>query len=174
MNTQVDARGFTLIELIIVVGLVGVIAATAVPGLFRARVSGNEASAVASLRSIVSAQQDFSALSQGFADDLATLGSICPGASVPFISSDLNSNGVVKSGYAFSVVAGGGAAVGPNDCFGSPTRTGFYASATPESPGFSGTRGFATNAAAAIWQDTTGAAPTEPFTVSPTVGPIGR
>jgi prepilin-type N-terminal cleavage/methylation domain-containing protein len=174
MNSRVDARGFSLIELVIVVGLIGVIAATAMPGLFRARVSGNEASAIASMRGILSAQHDFAALSQGFADDLATLGSICPGGAAPFISSDLNSNGAVKSGYAFSVFAAAGAVAGPMDCFGNPTRTGFYATAIPQSVGISGYRGFASDGSAAIWEDITGIAPTEPFTISPTVGPIGR
>jgi type IV pilus assembly protein PilA len=173
MNPSREARGFTLIELLIVVGIISVIAATAAPNLFRARVWSNEASAIASLRSIVSAQQDFSSVAQGFAGDLATLGSICPGFAAPFISPDLNSNGVIKSGYTFTVVAGAGAVAGQNDCFGNPTSTRFYATAVPQAVGSTGYRGFAVNGAAAIWEDSTGAAPAEPFTISPTVAPIG-
>jgi prepilin-type N-terminal cleavage/methylation domain-containing protein len=74
-------KGFSLIELLIVVAIILIIAAIAIPNLLRSRIAANEASAVGSLRTINTAEVTYASTypDQGFAKDLKTLG---PGATV--------------------------------------------------------------------------------------------
>jgi prepilin-type N-terminal cleavage/methylation domain-containing protein len=169
-----NSRGFTLIELLIVVAIIGTISAIAIPGLLRSRMSGNEAAAIGSLRALTSAQEDYNALNRGYADDLSHISQMCPGMNAPFLTAGMETNGIVKASYIFNLTVGAGAAAGPADCNGNITRTSFYASGVPQNPGFSGTRGFAVNVGFAIWQDTSGVAPVEPFVAAGTVAPLGQ
>jgi prepilin-type N-terminal cleavage/methylation domain-containing protein len=159
-------QGFTLIELLIVVAIISIIAAIAVPGLLRARMTGNETSAIASLKVTTSSQVAYSAScgGGGFAATYVVLGTPPVAGSQGFISADLGTVvAPAKSGFNFTLGAGAGSAAGPNDCNGTATITAYLATAVPQAFGTTGTRSFAVNAGNTIWQVLAAVAPTEPF-----------
>lgn len=167
------SRGFTLVELLMIIAMLGILAAIAAPALFRAKQSGNEAGAIGSLRTIVSAQYLYaSSCGDGyFAPSLNVLGQP-PAAGTAFLGPDLNyAATVVKSGYTVSIGSSSGpVAVAPASCNGlgeGQGVRGFWATATPTEN--AGSKAFGVNMLGAIYV----AAQPTPLAMTDTTAPAG-
>jgi len=155
-------RGFSLIELLIVVAIILIIAAIAIPNLIRARIAANESSAVSSIRTLNTAEAAYQSTypTLGFSGTLAALGpSASTGCTTPastnaclvdWVVAQATAAGSPKSGYYFVDTAGG--TIGG-------ILLGYTLDGLPASVNQTGVRGFCSNADAVIRFTSVGSAP---------------
>jgi type IV pilus assembly protein PilA len=159
-------QGFSLIELLIVVAIILIIAAIAIPNLLRSRMAANEASAVGSIRTINTAQITYdSTYGDGYANALPLLGgaagagATCQNSEIidPVLSA---ANPAIKSGYNFQLGPGTVAvAAAPAGCANPGFIDGYTAIAWPVNVGTTGQRSFCSDASGIIVFDPTGVQP---------------
>jgi type IV pilus assembly protein PilA len=155
-GTTLKKNGFSLIELLIVVAIILIIAAIAIPNLLRARMSANEASAVGSLRTINTAEVTFSSTYGIGFGPLASLGSPAAGACTAAATSACLIDSVLtagkKSGYTIAVPtpAANGTPAAPQPVY--------ETNALPTAPGQSGQRSFCSDQSGVIRADPNGSA----------------
>ncbi len=162
------ALGFSLIELLVVVAIILILAAIAIPNLLRARIAANEAAAAESLRAITTASVVyFSTYGNGFPPSMAALTG--PGGVANCTNSNLIDEVIAnppnqKSGFAFDYQGQGApVAVLPPGCA-APGYNEYLATAVPVTVGLTGVRSFCADNPAVIYFDKNGAKAATPAT----------
>jgi type IV pilus assembly protein PilA len=169
-------KGFSLIELLIVVAIILIIAAIAIPNLLRARMAANESSAVGSIRTVNTGEITYNSTypTVGFATALSNLGGAAGAACVPasgtacLIDAVLANDGIPtgsgKSGYLFTTAPGTQS---------SGVYVGYGVKAAPITPNQTGIRAFCSMEDAVVRVDPAGACSTAETTI-PNFNPLNQ
>ena len=164
---MINTDGFTKMELLISLALIGIIGLVAVPSWIRAQISANEAEAVGDTRDVISAEQTFASANCGYFDDLPNLcrdGEDCNGISIPgypddgpeFLDGELGRSSPYRiSGYArrFEPVS---AAASINPSCSTTSLLDYCYVSWPTNIGYTGARSFSGSATGALRSDPTG------------------
>jgi prepilin-type N-terminal cleavage/methylation domain-containing protein len=168
-----DSRGFTLVDLLIVLVILAILMAMSMANYRYARMQAGETAAVGAMVAINQAQFTYMQTcgNQRFAPHLATLGKPSPGTSAPFLSPDLTSgdDDVIKSGYRIHM-AGTEVPDPLQTCTGDTPLSGYQLTSDPVMPGWSGRRFFGTNADLVIYENTESYTGKMPESGAPDVG----
>jgi type IV pilus assembly protein PilA len=160
---RITPNGFSMIELLVVVAIILIIAAIAIPQLLRARIAANEAAAGETVRTLTTASMAYSSTwGNGFPPTLATLGGVA-GAAATCQQADLMDPVIVtppnqKSGFTFAYTPVGAAVLPPPGCT-APGSNAYLITATPISLNISGVRSFCSDEPGVIHYDPAGLTP---------------
>jgi len=154
-------RGFSLIELLVVVAIILIIAAIAIPNLLNSRMAANGAAAVENVRTITTASMAYSSTyGNGFPATLAVLGGPSGGVSTCdaaiLLDPVLTAPPYQKSGYSFAYTAVGAAVTAPAGCT-LPGSNAYLVTAVPITVSLTGIDSYCTDEPGTIHYDTTGA-----------------